>query len=248
MKAFCIVGTDTEVGKTLVTAGIAVFFQEKKLKFDVQKWISTGDKEGVSEDLIFIFHTLQSAGTDALNFNPALGSLKKKVDFMYRNPYSFKFPASPHLSAEQEKRKVKLNVIEASIDYFRVHTDFLIIEGIGGLKVPLSRKILLIDLIKRYSLPVVLVSPNVLGTINKTILSIEQLNEYKIKILGIVYNNYFDEDKKIQEDNIKIINDFSRVKILGEINKVKTKSELLESFTDIGAAILKQLKRSRKKL
>ncbi len=246
MKAFCIVGTDTAVGKTVVAAGIATYFQKKKLKFDVQKWISTGDKEGVSQDLIFIFHSLQAADDEQLCFNPLLANLKKKVDFMYRNPYSFKYAASPHLSAKLENRRIKVEVIERAIEYFKVHTDFLIIEGVGGLKVPVSEKILLIDLIKKYNLPVVLVSPNILGTINKTILSVEILNEYGIKNLGIIYNNYFKEDKKIQDDNIQIINKFSKAKILGEIGGIKTKSEMMENFKDIGRKLLLEIKKHYK--
>ncbi len=243
MKPFCIVGTDTTVGKTVVAAGISTYFQKKKLNFDVQKWISTGDKEGISQDLLFIFHSLQTAEDEQLCFNPLLAKLKKKVDFMYRNPYSFKYAASPHLAAKLENRRIKVEVIERAIEYFRSHTDFLIIEGIGGLKVPVSEKILLIDLIKKYNLPVVLVSPNVLGTINKTILSIEILNEYGIENLGIIYNNYFKEDKKIQDDNIQIINKFSKAKILGEIGRIESKLDLAENFKDIGRKLLLHLKK-----
>ncbi len=241
MKTFCIVGTDTDVGKTIVSAGIANYFKEKQLNFNIQKWVSTGDKEDISQDLIFTFHSLEVNKKDKLNFQPKLNSLKEYRISRYNNPFSYNFPASPHLSAQLENKKTDLEFIEKSIKYFKNNVDYLIIEGVGGLMVPLSREILLIDLIKKYSVPVIIVTPNVLGTINKTLLSIKALKEYKIRILGLIYNNFFKENTKIQEDNMKTIKIFSNIKKLGKINIIKTKYELIKNFQDIGKKLLEVL-------
>lgn len=236
MKAFIITGIDTGVGKTMVAAGLANYFQKKKINFDIQKWISTGDKKGLSRDLAFIYNSLALCDRD----NLSKVKQKKSIE-PYHNSYSFKFPASPHLAAKLARIKISINVIKESFQSLKQNTDYLIIEGVGGVMVPLTNKLLLLDLIKQLSLPVVCVTANTLGSINKTLLTIEVLKKQDIRILGLVYNDFFKERKIIQEDNKKIIYRFSRVKILGSISKIKTKRDLMADFQDIGKNLLKAL-------
>ncbi len=162
--------------------------------------------------------------------------LKNKIQ-PFHNPYSFSFPASPHLAAKAEKRKIKIKRIQESIDYFKPKTDYLLIEGVGGLMVPLTHEILLIDLLKKERIPVVLVVNNVLGCINKTLLSLYALKKYNIKIIGLIFNNYFNENRLIQKNNQITIQNFSSIPILGKINTIRTKADLLNNFHSIGEKI-----------
>jgi dethiobiotin synthetase len=231
MKTLCIVGTDTGIGKTFVTAGIANYFQEQKLDFQVQKWVSTGDKKGLAEDLKLVLNSLELKKTENLF------QIKKKFkrkDYLFNNPYSFKFPASPHLSAGLEKKRIDPEKIRNSVRHFKNKTDHLLIEGVGGLMVPLTKKLLLIELIKELKIPVVLVSPNVLGTINSTLSSLNILEQKKIRVLGIIYNESFKEHNDIRKDNIKIIKHFSGVPYLGSFGKISTRGQLLKQFIPIG--------------
>ena len=90
----------------------------------------------------------------------------------------------------------------------RAH-DLVIVEGTGGLLVPLDEKHLFVDIIKELDLPIILVSANKLGTINHTLLSLEALKSRKIRVLGVIFNNISrKENKLILKDNPKIVKKF----------------------------------------
>ncbi len=91
----------------------------------------------------------------------------------------------------------------------------LIIEGVGGILVPLNKKNLLIDLIKKFKFPVIVVSRSILGTINHTLMTLEILKKNKINIFGVILNNI--KNKKEGDENAKSIEDFGNIKVLGQI-------------------------------
>ena len=105
----------------------------------------------------------------------------------------------------------------------------LIIEGAGGILVPLNKKNLLIDLIKKFKFPVIVVSKSILGTINHTLMTLEILKKNKINIFGVVLNNI--KNKKEGYQNAKSIEDFGNIKVLGQISSInnitKKKIEIL---------------------
>jgi len=121
--------------------------------------------------------------------------------------YRFRLAASPHQAAATENKRIQLeNIIPPTT---RNH---LIIEGAGGLLVPLNGKALMIDLISRYDFPVILVSRHYLGSINHTLLSIEALKSRRLKITGIIFNG--NENKFTEQIILRI----SGVKMLGRMN------------------------------
>ena len=239
MKQFIIIGTNTDVGKTIVTAGLAVYFQQKNIKFDIQKWISTGDKAGISQDLLFVIKSFNANSQDNIFISGKSKNEIKKIDLQNKNIYSFKFAGSPHLAAQLENKQINPQMILDSLHKFSKDNQYLIIEGVGGLLVPLTKQVLLLDIIKQAKLPVVIVTLNTLGTINSTLLTISTLRSYKINILGVIFNNYIKENSLIKKDNINTIKQFSDVKILGEINKIKTKADLIKQFKSIGDNLIK---------
>ena len=159
MKQLFVTGISTEVGKTVVSSILTEYLQA-----DYWKPIQSGD-----------LHLSDTMKVQSLVSN-------SKTVF-HPERYRLQSPLSPHASAEIDGIQISLN------DFELPQTENnLIVEGAGGLFVPLNEKDTVIDLIERLKLPVVLVSRNYLGSINHTMLSIEALKVRGIKIEGIVFN------------------------------------------------------------
>lgn len=159
MKKYFISGIGTDVGKTVVSAVLT-----EALEADYWKPVQSGDLDFGDSDRV------KSLVTNSRSvFHP--------------ERYRLNTPASPHYAAE-------LDGIEISLSDFSIpHTENnLLIEGAGGLMVPLNSKDTVADLIKYFNVPVILVSRNYLGSINHTMLSIELLKNKGIEIAGIVFN------------------------------------------------------------
>ncbi len=202
-----VTATDTDVGKTVVTAGLAAIMQSLGYKAGVLKPLQTGAiSQGsflVSPDMAFI----------------------KKIDpyVSTHSSYVLKEPCAPYIAAEIEDVKIDLDVIQR--DYIKLNQkcDTVIVEGSGGLLVPVSPGVLTTDLIKKLNLPILIVARPNLGTINHTLLTINNAKEQGLKIAGVVINR-FPEDT--QDAAIRtaprLIEEYSDVKILGIIKDFKT--------------------------
>lgn len=217
MKGIFVTGTDTGVGKTIITGFLGRYLNECGLNVITQKWIESG-----SSDIKTHFKLL-----------------KKMPDIPkhYLCPYSFRFPASCHLAARIENTKIKKAIIKKAFEFLKERFSLVIVEGSGGLLVPITRKIFLIDIARELSLPVLVVSRNCLGAINHTLLTIEALKKRKMEILGIVFINKKHEKKEILEDNPMIIKELTKVNIFGAIPFIKEKEVLFKAFIPIGEKI-----------
>ncbi len=162
---FIICGTDTDVGKTIVSA------------FFVQGLIAT------------YWKPIQSGLENGGDTGQISKILKLPKNRFIDESYKFKAAVSPHWAAEKENREINLEKL-----HIPIIKNNLIIETAGGLMVPLNRNWLQIDQIKIWNKPVILVARSGLGTINHTLLSIEALRKRSIKILGIVFNGKIHED------------------------------------------------------
>ena len=223
-KSLFITGTNTGVGKTAVCACLARFLRDKGINVGIQKWVSTGNKH-TSKDIEYCLRLLEKKENE--RDDPAL-----------LFPYTFAFPSSPHLAAALEGEKINRDRIRQSYHILSQKYDFLLVEGIGGVMVPLSRDDLLIDLVAELGLPVVIITYSGLGTINHTLLTIEALRHRNIKILGLIFN-FADEDNKIiEEDNITIISHIGKIRSFGSLPKVDSMEALIEVFKPIGENIL----------
>lgn len=189
MRSFFITGIGTDIGKTVVSAILV-----EALKADYWKPIQSGNLDFTDTDFIkeFTIHH---------------GKL-------HTEEYLFTEPVSPHLAAKLENKTI-------NIEYLRLPklNNYLIVEGAGGLLVPLSQKYLIKDLILKLQLPVIIVSMNYLGSINHTLLTIEALKQYNIPIVGIIFN----QDHNIESENY--ILDYTGIKLLGKIPKTDTMSK-----------------------
>lgn len=214
-----IAGTDTGVGKTFVTALLAMAYERLGFKVEVQKWVTTGSSE-VSDDVAFVMK--------ALGRKPPLpGSLQ--------TPYCFSYPASPHLAAERDDKVIDVDILIDATMRLSKECDVLLIEGAGGLMVPYSLKVLQIDLIEQLRLPVCLVARAGLGTLNHTLLSIEACRRRDIAINMVVMNSMACDDPIIINDNRKVIEMLSHSQVLGvlpciEANFTEEAQKSLEIF------------------
>ena len=212
-KCIFVTGTDTDVGKTVIVAGLASSLKKAGKKVAVYKPIHCGNLlEGniKSNDLTLV---------------KELSDIQEQDLF---NDYSFSLASSPHLAAEHDKKKVDIQTIKDHTKSLLNTYDFVIIEGAGGLIVPLTRTYTILDLIKDLSVPVLIVSRAGLGTINHTSLTINVLKSNDISIRGIILN-YF-KGGIIEEDNKKIISILNDIEILGTIPFSENIKDLVTNF------------------
>lgn len=197
MSGIFITGTDTGVGKTYVTLLLAKHLLAKGINVGVMKPISTGPR----------------SESDALLLRKEL-RLKDSIDLI--NPVRLKYPMAPYPAAKLEKKKIDLEKIFSTYQKLTKIHDLILVEGIGGIAVPIAKDYLVLDLIQDLKLPTLIVARAGLGTINHTLLTIGALSKRKIPILGIVLNGY--QGKEISEkSNAKVIENLSGIPILAKL-------------------------------
>ena len=224
-KGIFITGTDTEVGKTLVTGLLAQYLLGKTWSVITQKWVQSGCT-GFPEDIDTHLHWMGRTRKDIAAYQASVC------------PYVFALPASAHLAAEAEARIIDPDVIKQAYLTLEARFDYVLVEGMGGALVPYTRKALLLDLADELDLPVVIVAKNKLGAINHTLLTIEALQTRGLTILGIVFNGPEHEPDAITKDNPKIIEDLTGVKVLGTLPWTQDEAVLKQAFGPIGRTLI----------
>ena len=210
MKGVIICGTDTDIGKTAISALLV-----QGLNATYWKPIQSGIIDG----------------GDSSQVKKILNLSEKRL---VPEAYIFKAAVSPHWAAELEGVSIDLNNLSMpNIE------EFLIIETAGGLLVPLTRKILQIDLIKKWQLPVILVAKTGLGTLNHTLLSVEALRNRSIPILGLILNG------PNHKDNPKTLEDLTKLPLIANIPQFPklNRENLANTWKEqnIGAKLIKLL-------
>ena len=140
-------------------------------------------------------------------------------------PAIFHFPSSPHLAAKLEHRELDLPGIESAIAELDKQFDIVLVEGAGGLAVPLTEDLLTIDFAAEHDYPLILVTCGRLGSLNHTIMSIEMASRRDMKIAGVVYNWSPEADPLIEEDSkrmiLKYLHRYYQPEVLVELPEVK---------------------------
>lgn len=211
-----ITGTDTGVGKTIVTAALAGILQSRGIDVGIMKPIASG---GVKLKTQNAGRKTQLVSPDALFL---LKATKINDPLKLVNPICLKHPLAPSLSASLSGKKVNLNKIFSAYNILRKRHKILLVEGVGGLLVPISGKYLVADLIKDMNLPLLIVTRPTLGTINHTLLTIKVAQDYGLKIKGFIVNYHEPFKKSLAEKHAAgIIEKISGVKCLGELPYLK---------------------------
>jgi dethiobiotin synthetase len=200
--ALFITGTGTDVGKTVATGAVLRALRTRGLNTATMKPVQTGADSSGAPDLYLHW--------EAAEWTPPAGQHRDMA------PYLFRHACSPHLAAKETGRTVEIPTIRRAAERLMEAYDLLLIEGAGGLLVPLSEQHTMRDLIVSLECPVLLVAPTGLGTINHTLLTIEALRAKNIPIAGVLYSQLRrPADQDIETDNPGTIALISGVPTLG---------------------------------
>lgn len=198
MSAYFISGTDTDCGKTHVTGILARRFLDEGKSVITQKLVQTGCY-GISEDIIAHRRKM------GIDLQPA--DLDSSTC-----PYVLKFPSSPHLAARLEDVKIDVEKIAAATRSLQKQYDMVLIEGAGGLMVPLCHDFLTIDYIAKENIALILVVPAKLGSINHALLSVEACMIRGIEIAKIVFNNFPKTDECLWSETRDFVKKYASIR------------------------------------
>lgn len=184
-------GIHTDAGKSYATGWLARRLMDEGKSVATLKFIQTGNV-GRSEDIDVHRRLMQT-------------ELPEDAEGITA-PQIFSYPCSPQLAAEIDGRPIDFNAIDSAIDLLSSRYDVVLVEGAGGLMVPLSDDFWTIDYIASRGLPVALVTNGTLGSINHTLLSFEALERRAIPLHSVIYNSHFDSsDPRIAADTTGFI-------------------------------------------
>ncbi len=202
MKYF-VSGIHTDAGKSYCTGWYARQLMAEGKSVITQKFIQTGNV-GMSED-IEVHRSLMETGLlpedtllmPHLNESGQIGSMTA--------PLIFTHPCSPQLAARLDNREISLEIIDRASAELDKRYDIVLIEGAGGLMVPLTDDFLTIDYVPSRHLPLIMVVNSSLGSINHSLLSFEAITARNIEMPLVLYNTHFDTDPLIAEDTFGFI-------------------------------------------
>lgn len=183
-KGFIITGTNTEVGKTFITTSLLSALLNNNYKATAYKPVQSGVDDNNLSD-VQRYKSVDSMTNEAL--------------------YSFKEACSPHLAATKNDAKIDFNKLIKSTNKILSKNDITLIEGAGGIYVPLNANYTFLDYFKQLDLPIILVCENKLGAINNTLISAKTLLLHGLTIAAIVLNDMSDEKDYIKKDNLSYI-------------------------------------------
>jgi dethiobiotin synthetase len=219
-----ITGTDTGIGKTVIAGAIAAWFRRQGARVGVLKPAASGcvrRREGlVSEDAEFLAHCADSP---------------HPLDVIA--PIRFAEPLAPAIAAQRAGETFDWAAIERSLQAIARDSDVLIVEGVGGIMVPMDAKHTMLDIANWLKLPAVVVARPNLGTINHTLLTVNALRQGKTEVAGVVINRYPAETPgAAEETNPRAIERWGKVPVLCLVPEVKQPIGL-QIHADIAAAI-----------
>lgn len=189
---YFVSGIDTDAGKSYVTAYLAKKWLEAGHRVITQKFIQTGNV-AYSEDI------------DLHREIMGIPHLKEDQEGLTM-PEIFSYPASPELASRIDKRAINFKKIEDATHILSQRFDTVIVEGAGGLMVPLTKEYLTIDYIQEKNYPLIFVTSGKLGSVNHTLLSLEAIKNRGLTLAYLVYNRYPKlADTTIQEDTLSYI-------------------------------------------
>lgn len=202
MKGMFITATDTGVGKTVVTAGLALAIQATGLRAGVIKPVQSG-------------HHNDDPQSDGMRLKRLTG-VDDPIDVMV--PYSFQAPVAPGLAAEWENQTIDQKRILQHIATLSQKVDIVLVEGAGGLMVPLGNDWTIAHLAKMIGFPLFIVARPSLGTINHTVLTTMGARQMGLHPLGVVFNQSAKGETDLSvTDNARFIEALAQIPVLGTI-------------------------------
>ncbi|MCP3896281.1 dethiobiotin synthase [Moraxella sp.] len=197
MTTLFITGIDTDIGKTYATGILARHLLSSGKSVITQKLIQTGVTAPIADDIrthrTLMNVPLMDVDTDGTTC-----------------PLTFVKPASPHLSARLENRTINLDDITHATDKLNERFNIVLLEGAGGVLVPINDHILTLDYIATHDYPVIVVTSARLGSINHTLLTLEAIHARGLRLFAVVFNHHFDTDGDISADTLNFLQNHVR--------------------------------------
>ena len=195
-----ITGTDTGVGKTVVTAAISSCLIKNGLDVNVLKPFQTGIEDPVVHDVEFIY-----------------GVIAKTFDIYKVCPFRLEKPLSPYYASKLEKINYSTSDIIKILEGSMAENSINLVEGAGGLKVPITKNYFMSDLAKDLALNLLIVAKPGLGTVNHTLLTVDHARSCGLDVMGVVISNYPEKPDLADSTNISQLKELLDIEILGII-------------------------------
>lgn len=194
---YFISGVDTDSGKTYVTARMASYLHHRGVSVITQKPVQTGCATNIADDLV--------------EHRKVMGCGALPEDKEGRTcSYLFKDAFAPQYAAKLAGVEISIDKIDRDIRYLMSRYSVVLVEGIGGLMVPLNDDCMVIDYISSRRMPLILVTTSKVGGINHALLSIEACSNRNISLHSIVYNRMPGDDEKMADDTLAIIEKYAK--------------------------------------
>ena len=229
MNGLFITGTDTDIGKTALSALLLAELRRRTINATYLKPVQTGCVDGIPD----------------LDYALAMASMKpSEEEYQNMAPYTFEPACSPHLAAKTESTEIDISEIVIAARTLAKDHEFIIAEGAGGIMVPLNPRETMLDLMQALKLPIVIAARPGLGTINHTLLSIRALRSDGLDIAGIVFVASSDTNPGlIEEDNANTIEQFGKVPILGTIPYCPQLAKTAPNYNDLPLPLIAEVEK-----
>ena len=186
MSVLFVSGIDTDIGKTYATGLLAKSLMQQGVNVITQKLVQTGISKQADGEL--------GIADDILSHRQLMQMPLQPCDLDFTTcPYRYEKPASPHLSAALANQPLNINVITDATNVLQADYELVLLEGAGGLLVPINEQLLTLDYIAKQGYPIVLVTSGRLGSINHTLLSLEAIKSRGLMIHSVIYNHIHDD-------------------------------------------------------
>ena len=194
--AFFITGTDTGVGKTVLTALLARYLRNRRVGVAAFKPVCSGGR------------------ADARTYRKLINN---EVPLDVINPVYLRHPLAPSVAAKLEHRRIDLEKIQSAFRMLSSVFRPVLVEGAGGLLAPIKRNYFVADMARQLGLPVIIVARLGLGTLNHTLLTVRQAQAMKLNVAGVILNDTTGRRALAERTNVKAIAELTGVPLLGVV-------------------------------
>ena len=206
MKSLFITGTDTDVGKTVISAGLSRAISDQGIDIGVMKPFAAAELQSSSD--------FQSEDTEIL---AKAARVSDSEDLL--NPQFFPIPASPYTASKTLDMNVDVETVLEKFEELKKLHDMILVEGMGGIMTPLLENYFVADLIRDMNLQTIIVIRSKIGTVNHTLLTSKICKDYNLQVKGIIINNFDSEGYPVQELK-RDIEQLTKHKVLGVIPRL----------------------------
>ena len=229
MKGYFVTGTDTGVGKTAITAGIAGSLRNLGVNVGVMKPIATGYQQKTGYKSSDVTILAEAAG------------IKDPEDLI--NPVFLPIPTSPYDASKLLSVPIDMPLILTKFKKLLSLHDVILIEGIGGIMTPITKNFFVADMIKAMAIETIIVTRATLGTLNHTVMTCKMCKDYDIKVKGLVINNFDEKGSPAEKSAPTTLYELTGINIIGiipfikDLNQIDKMVEMVSKKVDVKSLI-----------